>query len=137
MNDRGSTLFELVAVLAAIAAPGAAGARRCFSGRAGAERLALVLRSAQARAQADCAVVRVAVAADGAYTVRELRDDDVVWSRAGELGAAVTTNYPSGSLEFGPSGWPCLAGSASPRAGSFQCGGFKVVVQLSGCVRCA
>ena len=57
-RQRGSTLFELVtilaigAVLCAIAVPGVRAVRGVFAADAAAERLALVLRDAQARAQA-------------------------------------------------------------------------------------
>ena len=59
----------------------------------------------------------------------------------GELGAAVASNYPQGTLEFGAAGWPTLPGGTSPRAGHFTIGaataGHAVVIQLGGCVRCA
>jgi type II secretory pathway pseudopilin PulG len=149
MRDQaGSTLFELLTVLAVsatlagIAVPGAAAVRRGFAADAGARKLALVLRVAQARAQAGATTVRVTVEPGGGYTVHDLSvspgaaHGPVVVSR-GHLGARVSTNYPGGSVEFGPRGWPHLPGSASPRAGSFIVGGEEqVTLQLGGCTRC-
>jgi Tfp pilus assembly protein FimT len=134
-RQHGSTLLELVttlaisAVLCAIAVPGAATVRSVFAADAAAERLALVLRDAQARAQAHGAAVRVSVAGDGCYSVAR-----------GELCADVDSNYPQGILEFGAAGWPTLPGGGSPRAGHFTIGaataGRLVVVQLGGYIRC-
>ena len=77
-RQRGSTLLELVAILAisavlcAVAVPGVAAVRSVFAAEAAAERLALVLRTAQARAQAHGSAVRVSVAGDGCYSVRDI-----------------------------------------------------------------
>lgn len=149
-NQQGSTLFELLAImaiagtLAAIVVPGAGSVRRALSGPAGARELALVLRAAQARAQARATTVQVAVSGDGAYTVRDLQTGAPgspvapVTVASGELGADVGSNYPDGIVEFGRTGRPSLPGATSPRAGSFTVGGdHRVVVQLGGCVRCA
>jgi len=145
-RQRGSTLFELVtilaigAVLCAIAVPGVRAVRGVFAADAAAERLALVLRDAQARAQAHGAAVRVSVAGDGRYSVCDISPSGERSVARGELGAAVDSNYPQGTLEFGAAGWPTLPGGASPRAGHFTIGaataGRTVVVQLGGCVRC-
>lgn len=147
LRQQGSTLLELVAVLAigavlcAVAVPGAAAVRSVFAADAAAERLALVLRAAQARAQAHGAAVRVSVAGDGRYSVCEVCPSGDRPVARGELDAEVDSNYPQGTLEFGRAGWPTLPGGASPRAGHFTIGaapaGRVVVVQLGGCVRCA
>ena len=145
-RQHGSTLLELVALLAisavlcAIAVPGVAAVRSVFAADAAAERLALVLRTAQARAQAHGAAVRVIVAGNGCYSVCDVSPSGSNPVTLGDLGADVDSNYPQGTLEFGAAGWPTLPGSASPRAGHFTIGasaaGRTVVVQLGGCVRC-
>ena len=145
-RQRGSTLLELVtilaisAVLCAIAVPGVAAVRSVFAADAAADRLALVLRDAQARAQAHGAAVRVSVTGDGRYLVCDIGASGESPVARGELGADIDSNYPQGTLEFGASGWPKLPGGASPRAGHFTIGaaavGRVVVVQLGGCVRC-
>jgi Tfp pilus assembly protein FimT len=145
-RQHGSTLLELVvmlaisAVLCAVAVPGVAAVRSVFAADAAADRLALVLRDAQARAQARGAVVRVTVGGDGSYSVRDISASGTSSVADGELGADVDSNYPQGTLEFGAAGWPTLPGGASPRAGHFTVGaasaGRVVVVQLGGCVRC-
>ena len=133
-------ILAISAVLCAIAVPGAAAVRSVFAADAAAERLALVLRDAQARAQAHGATVRVSVAGDGRYSVSDVLASGASSVADGELGVDVASNYPLGTLEFGAAGWPTLPGSASPRAGHFTIGsstaGHTVVVQLGGCVRC-
>jgi len=145
-RQHGSTLLELVTILAisgvlcAIAVPGVAAVRSVFAADAAADRLALVLRDAQARAQARAAAVRVSVAGDGSYAVCDIGASGERPVARGELGADVASNYPQGTLEFGAAGWPTLPGGASPRAGHFDVGtpgaGHVVVVQMGGCVRC-
>ena len=145
-RQHGSTLLELVAILAisavlcAIAVPGVAAVRSVFAADAAAERLALVLRTAQARAQAHGVAVRVSVAGDGRYSVCDVGAFGERAVARGELGADVVSNYPQGALEFGAAGWPTLPGGGSPRAGHFTIGaataGRAVVVQMGGCVRC-
>jgi prepilin-type N-terminal cleavage/methylation domain-containing protein len=145
-RQHGSTLLELVAVLAisaivgAIAVPGAATVRRVFAGDAAAQRLTLVLRAAQARAQARGVAVRVSVAGDGSYIVCDVGPSGDRTVARGELGADVDSNFPQGTVQFGAAGWPTLSGSVTPRAGHFAIGasgaGRVVVVQLGGCVRC-
>ena len=145
-RQRGSTLLELVtilaisAVLCAIAVPGVAAVRSVFAADAAADRLALVLRDAQARAQAHGAAVRVSVAGDGRYVVCDIGAAGETQVARGELGTDIDSNYPQGTLEFGAAGWPTLSGGGSPRAGHFTIGaataGRRVVVQMGGCVRC-
>jgi type II secretory pathway pseudopilin PulG len=140
--QRGSTILELmallaiVAVLAAVGVPGASRARAALSAGEAARRLALVLRSAQAEAQGSAARVRVEVAADGDFVVREESGATLL---SGSLGAGVRSTYPGGALEFGERGWAGLPGATSPRAGHFDIAGTSdtVIVQLSGCIRCA
>lgn len=144
MSQRGSTMLELVTVLAvmgilaAVAVPSAAGTHRTLASATAARELALLLRSAQARAQMQAAPVRVQVAGDGRYEVSDGTAGEP-WAR-GSLGAPVQTNYPGGAVEFGARGWPLLAGTTTPRAGSFTVGAggriTVVVVQLAGCIRC-
>ena len=142
LRQRGSTLLELVtvmamvAVFAAVAVPSAAHVGSAISGTEGSRRLALVLRSAQAEAQSRDAGVQVRVGGDGDYEVSA----GATRLMSGRLGALVTSTYPGGVLEFSERGWASLPGSASPRAGHFTVlgagGTVTVVVQLSGCVRC-
>ncbi len=142
-RQEGTTMFELITVIcivgifAAIAVPGAARVRSAVSSAEGARRLALVLRASQAEAQSRSAAVRVEVARDGDYTVTGPEGDRIM---SGRLGAAVTSNYPDGVIEFTERGWARLPGASSPRAGHFSIAGASgsatVVVQLSGCVRC-
>jgi Tfp pilus assembly protein FimT len=144
-GQHGSTLLELVAILAisavlcAVAVPGVAAVRSVFAADAAAERLALVLRVAQATAQANGSPVRVSVAGDGSYSVCEVGPSGTDAVTRGELGAEVTASYPQGTVEFVAAGWPMLPGGASPRAGHFTIGraaARTVVVQMGGCVRC-
>jgi prepilin-type N-terminal cleavage/methylation domain-containing protein len=142
-SQRGSTMFELVtvmavvAIFAAVAVPGAARVRSGVSGAQGARRLALVLRAAQAESQSRFQRVRVHVSVGGTYTVTGA---DAGLLMSGELGPAVESTYPDGELEFSERGWAALPGSASPRAGHFALTGGAsssvVTIQLSGFVRC-
>ena len=143
-RQRGSTMFELLTVMAvvgifaAIAVPGAAHVRSSVSGAEGARRLALVLRAAQAEAQSRFQRVSVHIGADGDYTIAAA-DAGVLMS--GRLGTVVESTYPDGELEFAERGWAALPGAASPRAGHFTVLGGAcssvVTIQLSGCVRCS
>jgi len=142
----GFTAVELVVVCAivgvfcSIAVPSAVGTRRALGADAGAHHLALVLREAQARAQSGGARTAVQVAPDGQYEVAEQSDEGWRVTERGCLSACVSTNYPAGRVEFGRAGWPLLAGTVTPRAGSFVLGPAgrtrTVVVQMAGCVRC-
>ncbi len=131
------TVLAVMGILAGIAVPAASAARRALAARSGAHHLALVLRAAQARAQSRDCLVDVAVHADGGYEISDARSGGIV--ETGELAAAVSTNYPDGSLSFSPTGSPCMFATVIPRAGSFVFGpaaGCTVVVQLGGCIRC-
>ncbi len=141
----GFTAVEFVVVCAvvgifcSVGVPSAVSVRRSLAADSGARTLALVLREAQARAQASRDRVAVTVEANGAYRVLEQRAG--AWAQVGEgaLMTAVSTNYPGGRVEFGASGFPLLAGTTTPRAGSFVIGdGARqrtVVLQMTGCVR--
>jgi Tfp pilus assembly protein FimT len=141
-RQRGTTMFELVtvlavvAVLAAVGVPGAAKVHAAVSGAQAARRLALVLRAAQARAQCTGDRVRVEVDPGGDYLAAGASSGVVA---EGSLGAGVSSTYPGGVLEFTSRGWAGLPGASSPRAGHFTVDGtaHSVVVQLSGCVRCS
>ncbi len=145
LRQRGSTLFELITVvsiigiLAAIAVPSAASAKRAFAASSAVDRLTLVLRFAQARAQSASSRVCVCVDPGGSYVVTEGGAGGPV-ADSGELNAGVSSNYPGGAVEFTPRGWPCAPGAASPRAGRFFVAGGgagrEVVLQLGGCIRC-
>jgi type II secretory pathway pseudopilin PulG len=130
------TVFAVVAVLAAVAVPGAARVKSTMSGAQGARRLTLVLRAAQAQAQSAGSPIRVQVDSAGEFVVTGASGAVLT---TGSLGTGVSSTYPNGTLEFGARGWAGLPGSTSPRAGHFTIEGSArtVVVQLSGCVRCS
>lgn len=142
----GFTAVELIVVCAvvgvlySVAVPSAVGARAALGADAGARHLALVLREAQARAQAGGARTAVQVAPDGVFEVAVQGEDGWRVTGRGRLATRTNTNYPGGRVEFGRSGFPLLAGSTTPRAGSFVVGtggrSRTVVVQMTGCVRC-
>jgi prepilin-type N-terminal cleavage/methylation domain-containing protein len=144
-GQRGTTLLELltvlavISILAAVAVPSASAVRRVFAASSAVDRLALVLRAAQARAQSGSSRVCVRVDAGGGFVVTDGGAQGPVVER-GELSTDVSSNYPGGSVEFAARGWPCLPGGASPRAGHFSIagggGGREVVLQLGGCIRC-
>ena len=141
-RQRGSTLFELVtvmavaAIFASIVVPSAAHVGHAVCSAEGARRLALVLRAAQAEAQSRSASVCVQVDGGGAYVVTAGQERLM----SGSIGTRVSSTYPGGVIEFSRRGWAGLPGSSSPRAGHFSVDGVSasrtVIVQLSGCVRC-
>jgi type II secretory pathway pseudopilin PulG len=146
-TSSGTTLLETVAVLAvvgvlaAVVVPGAAEVAKTFAAQDSAQRLALVLRSAQVRAQERGAPVVVAVGSSGEYAVSD--SDGTAEGQPvlrGDLGVAVSSTYPAGVVAFASRGWPVLPGTNTPRAGHFALGeggrSRTVVVQLAGCVRC-
>jgi len=145
MRQRGYTVVEalvvcaLAGMLVGLAVPAAANVRSGLASGAAARELAVVLRAAQARAQAHGERTRVEVGADGTLVALELTGER--WARWGtaRLSARVESNYPGGVVEFVAAGWPTAAGQDSPRAGSFRLLGptpHTVVVQMAGCVRC-
>jgi len=112
--------LAVLGIVAAVTVPSAARVEGDAAARAGAQRLALVLRAAQARACADGLPVEVHVdGADGSYEVIERAPAGPVLLEHGCAGARSTTNYPLGGVEFGPAGWPCSLATHLPRAGSF------------------
>lgn len=147
-RQSGFTLIELtvvlavMATLAAVTVPSAVRAHGAAATEAGAQRLAVTLRLAQARAQARGERVRVTIV-DGGHGYEVDERCEGVWRCAERvaLGAPLcTTNFPNGVVEFDSRGWPHAAGGASPRAGSFVVAWATsqrtVVVQLIGRVRC-
>lgn len=145
MRQRGYTVIEslvvcaLAGLLVSLAVPAASSVRSGLAAGAAARELAVVLRAAQARAQAHGERTRVEVGADGALVALELTGDRWVRWGAALLPARVDSNYPGSVIDFVPAGWPTAAGQDTPRAGSFRLLGptpHTVVVQMAGCVRC-
>jgi prepilin-type N-terminal cleavage/methylation domain-containing protein len=141
----GFTVIELMvtlavlSVIAAVTVPSAAHVQAGAAARAAAQRLALVLRAAQAQACADGVPVEVLVDADGAYEVAESALEGRVLLERGVTGARSATNYPGGGVEFSAGGWPCSLMTHVPRAGSFTfSAGFaahSVTLQMGGRIR--
>lgn len=134
--------IAVMGILAAVCVPAVVRAEGASGASVAAQRFALLLRSAQARASAAGDTVEVAVdRSQGSYEVRiaaAAGGDEVV--ERGALGpAAVSSNYPLDTVRFAPSGFPCSA-NGSARAGTFTftCAGSSrsVVLQLAGRVRC-
>ena len=138
--QRGFTLVELLtalaimAITASITVPVFAAPSRLAAADAAAS-FAVVLRHAQAEAQADGSRLRVALTADGSgYSVLRVGAAEVVEQTGLFGGARCSTNYPGGSVDFGPAGWPLTIGTGTPRAGTFHFSpgsGLSVVVQMA------
>jgi prepilin-type N-terminal cleavage/methylation domain-containing protein len=131
--------LAVLGILAAVTVPSAARVHGDAAARGGAQRLALVLRSAQAQACADGLPVEVRADADGSYEVVERTPAGALLLERGSAGARLTTNYPAGGVEFSPSGWPCSLVTHVPRAGSFILSGgvrsHTVTLQMGGRTR--
>ena len=143
--QRGFTLVELLACLAVMAitatitVPVFAAPARLAAADA-ALSFALVLRHAQAEAQSSACRLRVALTADGSgYSIIRMTAAEPVMQTGQFGGARCSTNYPAGTVDFGPAGWPLSAGTSTPRAGTFHFSpgsARSVVVQMSGRIRC-
>jgi type II secretion system protein H len=143
--QRGHTLCELLVVLAVAATlalvvvPGLAWVQGRSAVRADAQCLALVLRSAQARAAATGDTVCVRLVGQGkGYVCEQSGAAATTVVASGTFGAPCSTNYPGAAVEFHEPGWPCSL-SGEPRAGSFTfaCDGAQVsvILQMGGRVR--
>ena len=143
--QRGHTLCELLVVLAVaatlalVAAPGLAWVQGRWAVRADAQCLALVLRSAQARAAATGDTVCVRLVGQGkGYVCEQTGAAATTVVASGAFGVPCSTNYPGAAVEFREPGWPCSL-SGEPRAGSFTfaCDGAQVsvILQMGGRVR--
>jgi len=124
--------------VAGVAVPGVAWVHGRLAVGADARRFVLVLRRAQARAAATGTPVRVELVRGGRGYRVTTTGVEAATVEHGDFAAACTTNYPAGTLEFAPAGWPCTPGG-SPRAGTFTfaCRGVSaaVVLQMGGRVR--
>lgn len=143
--QRGHTISELLVVLAVAATlggvtvPGLAWVEGRAAVKTDAQRLALVLRRAQARAAASGDTVRVRLERQGRdYVCEQTGGGGTTILESGEFHGPCATNYPGAAVEFRVSGWP-RALSGEPRAGSFTfaCHGAvsSVVLQMGGRVR--
>jgi type II secretion system protein H len=143
--QRGHTLCELLVVLAVtatlggVAVPGLAWVQGRSAVRADAQRLALVLRSAQARAAATGDTVCVRLVDQGrGYVCEQSAAAAGTVVESGGFDTPCSTNYPGAAVEFREPGWPCGL-SGEPRAGSFTfaCAGAQVsvVLQMGGRIR--
>ena len=142
--QRGFTLVELLTALAVMAMTASItvpvfGAPRRLAAADAAASFAVVLRHAQAEAQADACRLRVELTADGGGSRWSAWHRDAVIEQTGEFGGArCSTNYPAGSVDFGAAGWPLAVGTGTPRAGTFHFSpgsGHSVVVQMAGRIR--
>jgi type II secretory pathway pseudopilin PulG len=143
--QRGHTMFELLVVLAVaatlsgVSVPGLAWVQGRAAVKTDAQRLALVLRRAQARAAASGDTVCVRLDRRGrGYVCEQTGAAGTTVVESGDFQGPCATNYPGAAVEFGLWGWPCAL-SGEPRAGSFvfACHGAEssVVLQMGGRVR--
>ena len=146
-RQHGFTLAELLtaisvmAITASITVP-VFGAPGRLAAADAAAAFAVVLRHAQAEAQADGCRLRVALTADGAgFSVGRVASDGESVEQTGTFGGArCSTNYPGAAVDFAAGGWPLTSGTATPRAGTFQFSpgsGRSVVLQMAGRIRCS
>jgi type II secretory pathway pseudopilin PulG len=143
--QRGHTLCELLVVLAvavtlgAVAVPGIAWIQGRSAVRADGQRLAIVLRQAQAHAAATGDTVCVRLIGQGrGYVCEQSAGGAVTVVDSGTFDGPCSTNYPGAAVEFHEPGWPCSL-TGEPRAGTFvfASGGAQVsvVLQMGGRVR--
>lgn len=139
--QRGFTLVELLTALAVMAITASItvpvfGAPSRLAAADAAASFAVVLRHAQAEAQTDACRLRVALTADGSgYSVVRVANPELIEQTGEFCGARCSTNYPGGSVDFGPAGWPLAVGTGTPRAGTFHFSpgsDRSVVVQMAG-----
>jgi type II secretory pathway pseudopilin PulG len=131
--------LAVAATLGGVAVPGLAWVGGRTAVRADAQRLALALRQAQARAAATHDTVSLRLDSQGRGFVCEQTDGSVTTViESGEFHGPCATNYPGGAVEFHVRQWPCSL-SGEPRAGSFTfaCHGAQssVVLQMGGRIR--
>jgi prepilin-type N-terminal cleavage/methylation domain-containing protein len=146
-RQRGFTLVELLTAIAVMAIAASVtvpvfGAPARLAAVDSAKAFAIVLRRAQAEAQADGCRLRVALTAGGSgFSVSRIASDGEQVEQTGTFGGArCTTNYPGGAVDFGAAGWPLTFGTGTPRAGTFHFSpgsGRSVVLQMAGRIRCS
>ena len=147
LMHRGHTMSELLvalavaATLSGVAVPGLAWVEGRSGVRCDAQRLALVLRRAQARAASTGDTVCVRVDRHGlGYVCQQTDGAGTTVLESGVFHGPCETNYPDGVVEFRALAWPCSV-SGETRAGSFTftCHGAvsSVVLQMGGRIRWA
>lgn len=132
-------VLAVAATLSGVAVPSLAWVEGRAAVRSDAERLALVLRRAQALAAASGDTVIVRLDRQGRDFVCEQTSGSAATTvECGEFHNPCATNYPGDAVEFRVREWPCSL-SGEPRAGSFTfaCHGAQstVVLQMGGRVR--
>ncbi len=131
--------LAVAATLGGVSVPGLAWVQGRSAVKGDAQRLALVLRRAQARAAASGGTVRVRLDDGGlGYVCEQLGACGETIIDSGRFHGPCATNYPGAAVEFGTRGWPCAL-SGDPRAGSFVFARYgaesAVVLQMGGRVR--